>query len=37
MAYAFSNKSFDVARDILAKMKYYQTILDNVAAKLNKD
>ena len=37
MAHAFSTKSFEVAGDILAKMKYYQTILDNVAAKFNKD
>nr|QZX63198.1 molecular chaperone HscB [Halisarca dujardinii] len=33
----FSSKNFDKARDVLAKMKYYQTILDNVSAKLNKE
>jgi molecular chaperone HscB len=37
MASSFSSKNLDVAGDVLAKMKYYQTILDNVGAKLGKE
>ena len=37
MAASFKTQDYDTANEVLAQMKYYQTILDSIDDKLHKD